>query len=190
MFDLVFPYQEPGFDVWKESLLSLGGSEIRVRDAEVTAQDGQWMRWVQADCEGIYIHSVEDNVLKIGKQLVLLAEIEGHPVGYCRALVGRTKSDPLFIQLVAVVPSARRRGVGLALLSTAACREPERNIAMATLDDNPAARSLNERLAASIGGDIQRVPLRRFRRSDLGFGEGERHRPWIIDRTKAGSPLL
>lgn len=140
------------------------------------------MRWMQADCESTYIQSVEYNVSKIGQQLVLLAEIADYPVGFCCVLEGRTNSDPLFIQLVAVVPFARRRGVGLALLSAAAGWQPQRNIAMATLDDNVAARRLNEHFAQSIGGNIQRVPVSRFRPSDLGFAPGEKHRPWMIDR--------
>lgn len=182
MFNLYSPYSEPGFGAWKQGLEALRPSEISIRKAKQTAQDGRWMRWMQADCESTNIHSVEDNLSKIGQQLVLLAEIADCPVGFCCVLAGRTDSDPLFIQLVAVVPSARRRGVGLALLSAAAERQPQRNIAMATLDDNIDAQRLNERFAQSIGGNIQRVPVSRFRPSDLGFARGERHRPWIINR--------
>ncbi|WP_432245732.1 GNAT family N-acetyltransferase [Arthrobacter sp. G.S.26] len=182
MFNPDSPYSEPGFGAWKQVLEALPLSEVLIREAEPTAQDGRWMRWMQADCESTNIHSVEDNVSKIGQQLVLLAEIVDYPVGFCCVLAGRTDSDPLFIQLVAVVPSARRRGVGLALLSSAADWQPERNIAMATLDDNVDARRLNERFAQSIGKNIRRVPVRRFRPSDLGLARGERHHPWLIDR--------
>lgn len=180
MFNPFSPYHEPGFGTWKQGIAALPSSEVWIREAEQTAQDGRWMRWVQADCESTYIQSVEYNVSKIQQQLVLLAEIADYPVGFCCALEGRTNSDPLFIQLVAVVPFARQRGVGLALLSAAAGRQPQRNIAMATLDDNVAARRLNERFAQSIGGNIQRVPVSRFRPSDLGFAPGEHHRPWMI----------
>jgi GNAT superfamily N-acetyltransferase len=182
MFNPSSPYHEPGFGAWKQGLEALPPSEVLIREAEQTARDGTWTRWMQADCESTYIQSVEYNVSKIGQQLVLLAEIADYPVGFCCVLAGRTDSDPLFIQLVAVVPSARRRGVGLALLSVAAGWQPQRNIAMATLDDNFDARRLNERFAQSIGGNIQRVPGSRFRPSDLGFAQGERHRPWMIDR--------
>jgi len=185
VFNLHSPYEEPGFGVWKQELDALTGSEVLVREAAPSERDGRWMRWMQADCESVFIQSVEHNVSKITKQLVLVAEIEAHPVGFCRALVGRAESDPLFIQLVAVVPGARRRGVGLALLEAAASREPQRSIAMATLDDNVAARRLNERFAKSIGCEIQRVPLRRYRRTDLGFDGGEHHHPWVINRTGA-----
>ncbi|MEV7663630.1 hypothetical protein [Paenarthrobacter sp. NPDC089316] len=75
------------------------------------------------------------------------------------------------------------RYIGLALLLTAARWQPHRNIAMATLDENIAAQRLNERLAQSIGGTIRRVPVKRFRRSDLGFAQGERHRPCLIEQT-------
>lgn len=178
------PYAEPGFVAWQQRLGSLPPSEVTIRTAEPTAEDGCWLRWIQADCEAIYIHSVEDNVAKIGRQLVLLAEVANCPVGFCYALAGHPRSSPLFIQLVAVVPSARRRGAGLALLGAAAGYHPQRDIAGATLDDNIAARSLNERFAQSIGGEIQSIPLSRFRRSDLGFARSEGHRPWMIARSQ------
>lgn len=182
MFNPYSPYAEPGFDAWKQGLETLPHSKISIRKAEQTSQDGQWMRWMQADCESTNIYSVEENLSKAQQQLVLLAEIADYPVGFCCVLVGRAVADPLFIQLVAVVPSVRRRGVGLALLRAVAELQPYRSIAMATLDDNVAARALNERFAQSIGGDIQRVPAGRFRSSDLGFAPGERHRPWMVGR--------
>lgn len=182
MFNPFSPYHEPGFGAWKQGLEALPPSDVLIRAADQTAADGRWMRWIQADCESTYIQSVEDNASKIGQQLVFLAEIADYPVGFCCVLAGPTNSDPLFIQLVAVVPLARQRGVGLALLSAAAAAQPRRNIAMATLDDNVAARRLNERFALSIGGTIQRVPASRFRPSDLGVAPGEHHRPWMIDR--------
>ena len=161
--------------------MALPLSHVTIREAVPTVQDGRWIRWVQADCESTNIQTVEYNMSKIEQQVLLLAEIAEIPVGFCCALVGRTDSDPLFIQLVAVVPLARRRGAGLALLSAAAEREPQRSIAMATLDDNDAARRLNEHFAKSMGANIRRVPARRYRRTDLGFAQGERHRPWIIE---------
>jgi GNAT superfamily N-acetyltransferase len=184
MYSPISPYREPGFDEWKEQLEALPHSEPMVRDAEPTVQDGRWMRWVQEDCESTNIQDVEYNTSKIEQQLVLVAEIAGHPVGYCIALVGATDTDPLFIQLVAVVPLARRRGTGIALLSAAAQREPRRSIAMATLSDNVAARGLNERFAKLIGASIRRVPTRRYRRADLGFAAGELHQPWMVERPK------
>ncbi|MFJ6272126.1 GNAT family N-acetyltransferase [Pseudarthrobacter oxydans] len=182
MFNPYSPYHEPGFGTWKQGVEALPPSEVLIREAERTEQDGRWMRWMQASCESTNIHSVEDNVSRIGQQFVLLAEIADHPVGFCCVLAGRTNSDPLFIQLVTVVPFVRRRGVGIALLNAAAEWQPQRNIAMATLDENVAAQRLNERLAQSIGGNIQRVPAGRFRPSDLGYSRGERHRPWMINR--------
>jgi GNAT superfamily N-acetyltransferase len=181
VFDFTLPCQEPGFGAWKEQLGALPLSHVTIRAAEPTVQDGRWIRWVQADCESTNIQTVEYNMSKIEQRVVLLAEIAEHPVGFCCALVGRTDSDPLFIQLVAVVPLARRRGAGLALLSAASEREPQRSIAMATLDDNNAARRLNEHFAKSMGANIRRVPVRQYRRTDLGFAQGERHRPWIIE---------
>jgi hypothetical protein len=81
MFHPYSPYAEPGFDAWKQGLEALPPSEVLIRKAEQTAQDGRWMRWMQADCESTNIHSVEDNVSKIRQQLVLLAEITDYPVG-------------------------------------------------------------------------------------------------------------
>ena len=45
------PYAEPGFDEWRERLDSLPPSEVWIRPAEPTVEDGRWMRWVQAECE-------------------------------------------------------------------------------------------------------------------------------------------
>lgn len=182
MFNPFSPYQEPGFNEWKQELEVLPPEEVSIREAEPTLQDGRWMRWIQAVCESTFIQSLEDNVSKIRQYQVLLAEVADQPVGFCCVFAGRTEFDPLFIQLVAVVPTARKRGVGLALLLTAARWQPHRNIAMAILDENIAAQRLNERLAQSIGGTLRRVPVKRFRRSDLGFAQGERHRPWLIER--------
>jgi len=179
------PYEEPGYVSWQDRLAALSSSDVTIRMATPTAEDGKWMRWMQADSESAYIHGVEDNVTQIGKQLVFFAEISNQPVGFCRAVAGRTDSDPIFIQLVAVVPLARRRGVGRALLFAAAEREPRRDIAMATLDTNDAARRLNETFAVLIGATIRRVPKRQYRRTDLGFAEGELHRTWIIERPEA-----
>ncbi len=70
MFNLDSPYAEPGFDAWKQGLEALPPSEVLFRNAEQTAQDGRWMRWMQADCESTNIHSAEDNASKIGQQHV------------------------------------------------------------------------------------------------------------------------
>lgn len=182
MLNFYSPYRETGFDAWKQKLELLQSSEVFIRQAEPKREDGQWIRWIQADCESTTIRSLEDNISTIRQQLVLLAEIDGCPVGFCRALVGRNDADPLFVQLIAVVPSARRQGAGIALLREASKRQPKRNIAMAVLDDNVNAQRLNECFAHSIGGELQRVNVRRYRRSDLGIAQGERHRPWLIER--------
>jgi GNAT superfamily N-acetyltransferase len=178
------PWEEPGFVAWKGRLRSLPRSGLSVRTAVPTPEDGRWLRWMQADCESLFIHSIDDNVSRIDRELVSIAEIDADPVGFCIALVGPTESDPLFLQQVAVVPLARRRGAGLALLKAVGERAPRRDIAMATLDENEAAHALNEKLAKSIGASIRRVPLRQYRRSQLGFAQGERHRPWLIERSR------
>lgn len=178
-----FPYADPRFKEWKQRLEVLPSADAQCREAEPSASDGRWLRWMQADCESTYIHSVEDNVSKIEQQSAWLAEIADVPVGFCLALAGRSEPDPVFVQLVAVVPLARRRGAGLALLRAVSEQYPQRNVVMATRDDNVAAQQLNLRFAKSIGGVLRRVPVRRYRRADLGFAQGERHRPWVIDRS-------
>lgn len=182
MFNLYSPYSESGFVEWKQKLSILQESTISIRQAVPNEDDGRCMRWIQADCESTTIRSVEDNISRIRKQHVILAEFDGVPGGFCCMLPSRLDSDVLFIQLIAVVPSVRRQGAGMALLSAAADCHPERNLAMAVLDDNGGAQRLNERFAQLVSGNLKRVPLRRFRRSDLGFAEDERHRPWIIER--------
>ncbi|MGL3808150.1 GNAT family N-acetyltransferase [Paeniglutamicibacter sp. R2-26] len=126
---------------------------------------------------------MKENASKITEQLVLLAEIDGVHVGFCVSAPGLQDSDPLFIQVVAVAPEAQRRGVGLALLTAAAKREPRRDIALATQDDNVAARSLNEQFAKSIGASIRRVRLGTYRDGDLGIRRGLGYRAWVIQRS-------
>lgn len=176
------PYNEPAFVAWKAGVQALPSSEVLIRNADQTEPDGRSMRWIQMSCESSNIHSVEGNVSRIRRQFVLLAEIAGHPVGFCCAITGRTSSDPLFIQLVTVVPSVQKQGVGSALLSAIAHWQPHHDIAMATMDTNLAAYKFNERLARSIGGTIQSVPRNRFRPTDLGITRDEKHRPWLITR--------
>lgn len=177
------PHTDSRFRAWAQRLGDLPSSGVQCREAEPSTSDGRWLRWIQADCESMYIHSIEDNVSKIEQQSVWLAEIADIPVGFCLALAGRSELDPVFVQLVAVVPLARRRGAGLALLRAVSEQYPQRNVVMATLDDNVAAHQLNRRFASSIGGALRRVPVRRYQRTDLGLAQGERHRPWIIDRS-------
>ena len=74
------------------------------------------------------------------------------------SFAGPNETDPIFVQLVGVVTEARRLGAGLALLTATAERDPLRDIAMATLDENIQARALNERFAGSIGAPHRRVP--------------------------------
>ncbi|MFS0712361.1 GNAT family N-acetyltransferase [Microbacterium sp. 2P01SA-2] len=182
MWNECSPYQAPGYEDWQRRLASLPPTDVHTRVAEATAEDARWMWWIQADSESANIHDVASNTERIKQKVVVLAEIDGCPVGFCEAFRGSSPADPLFIQMVAVVPRARRRGAALALLHAAATAEPQRDIVGATLDENIAARSLNERFAESLDASIQRVPVRSFCRSDMGFGPGEEHRPWLIRR--------
>ncbi|MDQ1175003.1 GNAT superfamily N-acetyltransferase [Microbacterium testaceum] len=178
----ISPWEEPGFDEWQRKLEVLPPGEARVRDAHPTVQDAKWMRWMQADSESANIQDISSNIVSIQEKTVLIAEVRDCAVGFCQAVTGRSLHDPLFVQMVAVIPTAQRRGVGLALLKAAAASESSRDIVVATLDGNTAARAMNERLALSIGLPIGRVPIKSYRRSDMGIGPGEKHRPWRIQR--------
>nr|WP_274636486.1 GNAT family N-acetyltransferase [Microbacterium bovistercoris] len=144
------------------------------------------MKDIQFECSPITVRSVRDNVLTIREGLVLIAEVDDVHVGYCLARVGLRAGDPVFMQVVAVAPAAQRRGIGRALLASAAEREPLRDIALATQDDNAAARAMNERFAEAIGGSIHRVNLDTFRPRDLGIQRGLGYRAWVIQRSGAG----
>ncbi|NQX10379.1 GNAT family N-acetyltransferase [Microbacteriaceae bacterium VKM Ac-2855] len=121
----------------------------------------------------------------ISDRHVLLAEIDGIHVGFCVSFPGPESSDPLYIQVVGVVPEAQRRGVGLALLTAAAEHEPRPNIVLATQNENLGARALNARFAKSIGASIARVPLSGYRHNDLGIPRGAGYHAWLIQRAPA-----
>lgn len=178
----VFPGRDPEFDDWANRLETLSSSTLSIREANAVAQDGRRMRDLQVLCSPIGVQSVRENASTIAKRLVFLAEIDGVHVGFCVSSPGLLDSDPLFIRIVAVAPGAQRRGVGVALLTVAAEREPQRNIALATQDDNVAARSLNEQFAKSIGATIRRINLGTYRDSDLGISRGMGYRAWAIQR--------
>ena len=143
------------------------------------------MRDLQFACEPITIKSVEENVEAAARQQLLIAEIDGIHVGLCMSHIGAASSAPLFVQVVAVVPEARGRGVATAMLEIAAQDAPDRSIAFATQDSNTAARSLTARFADSIGAQIGRMPLDSFRARDLGIIRGQGYRAWLIQRAAA-----
>lgn len=137
---------------------------------------------LQLVCAPIQPRFLRDNESEIEKERVVMAEIEGVHVGFCLSAPGPSEADPLFVQVVAVAPEARKRGVGLSLLSAAAAKEPLRDIALATQPDNVAALAMNERFAVSLGANIRRVPLGTFRHGDLGIRRGDGYRSWHIQR--------
>lgn len=181
--------REPVFQDWKKRLASLPDSRVEVRAALPNVEDGKRMCWIQATCESLFIHNVGFNVSKVEKQIVLMADISGDPIGFCVALAGRTEIAPVFVQLVAVVPQARQRGAGLALVRAVARAEPHRDIVLAIQDENTASRALSQRVAVSLNSKIRRVPIRSYRRSELGIAEGEVHRAWLITRSESAPPL-
>lgn len=140
------------------------------------------MQWIQAECPELFIQLVKDNVAKITKRFVFLAEMDDCPVGLCIASVGRYSPEHLFIQRVGVVPQARRRGAGIALLVAAANEEPAKNIAGATAAGDKPAQAVHRKLAAHLGSELRNVRRGTFTPTDLGIVRGESHVPWVIDR--------
>ncbi|MBT2495613.1 GNAT family N-acetyltransferase [Microbacterium sp. ISL-59] len=177
---------DPDFLKWRARLNDLGSSRVSIREATLTARDARAIRDLQVVCSPISVLQVRRNIETIAMHHVLLAEIDGLHVGYCTSSVGTIDADPLYLQVVAVAPEAQRRGVGLALLAAAASNYPERDVALATQDDNDAARALNERFAHSVGATIARERLSRFRDSDLGISRGLGYRAWVIRRARSG----
>lgn len=183
-FDDVFPLREdPRFRGWTSRVETLSSSSaVLIREAVAEGPDGRRMRDVQLVTERLPILEVKDNIPKIAERMVLLAEVDGVHVGFCVSSPGLQDIDPLFIREVGVVPDARGRGIGMALLSAAAEREPRRDIALATEDDNDEAQALNKKFARSIGANIHRVNLKTYRNSDLGISRGQGYRAWLIKR--------
>jgi hypothetical protein len=184
VFGSTFPNRpDPLSAQWRRQLSTLSSdSPFLIRQATPTEGDGHRVRDLQVGCSPIYVKSVHENVATIVKHLVLLAEIGNVHVGLCVSLPGLKDSDPLFVQVVAVVPEAQCRGIGLALLTAAAEREPQRDIALATRDDNIAAHAMNLRFASSIGAPLRRVRLGTYPDRNLGIRRGQGYRAWIIQR--------
>ena len=174
--------RDPEFLRWASRSAALSSSAVSIRQATAVARDGRRMKDLQAVCSPISVRSVRENVATIIERRVLIAEIDDIHVGFCVSSLGLEDCDPMFFQVVAVAPDAQRRGVGLALLTAAAEREPRRDIALATQNDNVAARSLNEKFARSIGASIRKVTLSTYRDCDLGIQRGLGYRAWAIQR--------
>lgn len=185
-FEPLFPpSQDPEITSWRRRLAALQSTDPVIRVAVPSGQDGRRMKDLQIACSPITVQSVKDNVGTIADQHVLLAEIDDTHVGFCVSFPGPGSSDPLYIQVVGVVPQAQRRGVGLALLTASAEHEPRPDIVLATQNENLGARALNARFAESIGASIARVPLSRYRHNDLGIPRGAGYHAWLIQRAPA-----
>ncbi|MDR6639618.1 GNAT family N-acetyltransferase [Paenarthrobacter nitroguajacolicus] len=174
--------EDPAFSNWTSQLGRLPSSALSIRLASATAPDGRRLKDLQIVCSPISVRSVRENASTINDERVLIAEIDGVHVGFCISTKGSKASDPMFLQVVAVAPGAQRRGVGIALMTAAAAYEPERDIVLATQDDNLAARALNEKYARSIGAKIYRVRISAYRNKDLGIQRGMGYRAWAIQR--------
>jgi ribosomal protein S18 acetylase RimI-like enzyme len=187
-FESPLPFrQDAELDAWRNRLMTLTSSEVSIREAAAVPQDGRRMWDLQLMCSPITPQSIRENVSVITSRLVLVAEIDEVHVGFSMSVLGPKHSDLMFVQLVAVVPEAQQRGAGLALLTAAAERTPQRHIVLATQDQNVAARALNERFADSIGASIRRVPLGTYRDRDLAIRRGMGYRIWVIERPSRAS---
>lgn len=174
---------DPDLVEWRQRLTVLSASEISIRSALPNPRDARRVWDLQLDCPPITVTSLKLNASIAAEHVVLVAEIDGLHVGFCVSSTGERLTDPLFVQVVGVAPAAQRRGVGVALLTAAAEREPGRDIALATQDSNAAARAMIERFARSVGGRLERVNLGTFRNGDLGIRKGEGYRSWVIRRS-------
>ncbi|QZQ53608.1 GNAT family N-acetyltransferase (plasmid) [Curtobacterium sp. TC1] len=185
------PAFDPSLAAWLTSLEELTSSEFTIREATAGSADARWLRYMQGACEPIDPQPESENDKTIAGQLVLFAMVGQTPVGFCVSMTDTAASDPMFIQTVGVVGTARGRGIGLALMHAVAEQAPDRNIALATQNDNLAARRMNERFAASIGAELRRLNLGTYNDDNLGIRRGLGYRAWTIDRSHptADSPI-
>lgn len=189
-FESPLPFRtDLALDAWHRQLAALPSKNPSIREASATARDARRVWDLQLACPPITVRSLRHNAATIAKSLVLLAEIDDIHVGFSVSLPGPKGSDPLFVQVVAVVPEAQRRGIGLALLAAATEREPHRDIALATRDDNVAAHAMNQRFASSIGATLRRVRLGTYPDRSLGIRRGQGYRTWIVQRP-TGAALM
>jgi GNAT superfamily N-acetyltransferase len=155
---------------------------VAIRPAAPTGEEARRIWDLQLVCDPIVPRLIRENVSMITDHDVLIAEIDGIHVGFCVSMTSARAQDPLFIQIVGVAPSARRRGIGLALMMAAAQQAPERHIALATQDSNTAARGMNDRFAKLTRATIRRVPLGALPDHHLGINRGLGYRVWLIER--------
>lgn len=169
------------YTAWREALSTLSDEPATLREALPTPADSRRMRDIQVACAPITPLMLRDNAAAIAANHVLIADIAGIPVGFVLASISE-KHSPLFVQVVAVVSEAQRRGIGLQLLSAAAELEPHRDIALATQKTNLAAHAMDKRFAESIGASIHRVNLGVYPDKLLGIPRGQGYRVWRIKR--------
>lgn len=163
---------------------ALISSQVSIRSATPTPEDARRMWDMQLACEPITVLSLHTNAQTIRDRLVFFAEIEGVHVGFCVATPGAKASDPLFVQVVAVVPAVRRRGIGRKLLAAVASEEAERDIVFATQESNDAAQAMNARFANDFGATLERVNLGLYPDRYLGIRRGQGYRAWKVRRPR------
>lgn len=184
-FEPTFPASlDQRFSCWQEKLRTLTSSQVSIRAAAPTPEDARRMWDIQLACEPITVLSLEENTQTIHDRLTFFAEIDGVHVGLCIAVPEAKASDPLFVQVVAVVPTAQRRGIGRKLLAAAASEDAERDIVFATQENNQAARAMNARFASELGATIERVNMGVYPDRYLGIQRGQGYRVWKVKRPR------
>lgn len=178
--------QDADFGGWLARLDALPSSGATIRSASPTPADARRIKDLQIVCEPLTVETVRSNAATIGDKTVLIAEIGDVHVGYLVSHPAAAPADPLFVQVVAVAPAAQRRGIGAVLLTAAAAREPERDIVLATQEQNVAMHALNRRFADSLGAGLERIALGTFRDGDLGIRRGLGYRAWRFRRRAGG----
>ncbi len=169
---------------WQDELSSLISTQVSIRSSSAHATGCPTHADMQTVCEPITVLSLSTNAQTIKDRLVLFAEIESVHVGFCVASPGVKTSDPMFVQVVAVVPAAQRRGIGRELLAAAASTEPERDIVFATQESNLAAHAMNARFAGELGATLERVNLGVYPDRYLGIQRGQGYRAWRVKRPR------
>lgn len=184
-FEPTFPAsRDQRFICWQEELRMLPSAPVSIRAAAPTPEDARQMWDMQLACEPITVLSLEENAQTIHHRLTFFAGIDGVHVGFCIAVPGAKASDPLFVQVVAVVPAAQRRGIGRKLLAAVASEDAERDIVFATQESNQAARAMNARFASELGATLERVNLGVYPDRYLGIQRGQGYRVWMVKRPR------
>lgn len=176
--------RDPFHLAWRAALSRLRlDAHISIREAMPSGIDARRMKDMQIACEPLGPQTVARNLETLKQNLVVLfAEAEDTPVGFLSYCPPASKVDPLIVQVVGIVPEARRRRTGTALLEAACERYPGCDVAFATREENVSAHSLFRGFATQTQRSVRRVRRGVFRDGDLGIERGDGYRVWVLLR--------